>query len=88
MEIRSLGDNVTFTATARLEVILSAGAVHTPQILQLSGIGPRDLLESAGIDVLVDLPGVGYNFQDHAGPYFGVGSEYADGQLSNFVDCQ
>jgi len=50
---------------ARKEVILAAGAIHTPQVLQLSGIGPKDLLEEASIDVLVDLPGVGMNFQDH-----------------------
>ena len=59
------------TVKARKEVIISAGTVHTPQILQLSGIGPEDLLEEAGIDVLVDLPGVGQNFQDHA--YLSVG---------------
>lgn len=56
--------------------ILSAGAVHTPQILQRSGIGPAELLERAGIDVINDLPGVGYNFQDHGGPSFGVNSEF------------
>lgn len=49
------------------EVIVSAGAVHTPHILQLSGIGPASLLEAGGIDVLVDLPGVGQNFHDHSG---------------------
>lgn len=54
------------TVKARKEVIISAGTVHTPQVLQLSGIGPEDLLEEAGIEVLVDLPGVGQNFQDHA----------------------
>ena len=48
------------------EVIISAGTVHTPQILQNSGIGPRRLLGQANIPVLVDLPGVGQNFQDHA----------------------
>lgn len=53
------------TIRARKEVILAAGAIHTPQILQLSGIGPADLLKRAGIPVKVDLPGVGYNFQDH-----------------------
>ncbi|OCL11630.1 GMC oxidoreductase [Glonium stellatum] len=47
------------------EVILAAGAVHTPQVLQLSGIGPKALLEKAKIPVLLDLPGVGANFQDH-----------------------
>lgn len=59
------------TVRARKEVILSAGTVHTPQILQLSGIGPQELLEEAGIEVLVDLPGVGQNFQDHA--YLSIG---------------
>lgn len=53
------------TVAARKEVILAAGAIHTPQILQLSGIGPAALLTSAKIPVLVDLPGVGQNFQDH-----------------------
>lgn len=46
------------------EIILAAGAVHSPQVLQLSGIGPKKLLSSLGIKTLVDLPGVGYNFQD------------------------
>ncbi|KAK0736484.1 hypothetical protein B0T21DRAFT_289303 [Apiosordaria backusii] len=51
---------------ARKEVILSAGAIHTPQILQLSGVGPASLLKKAKIPVVVDLPGVGANLQDHA----------------------
>ncbi|TQN69970.1 Dehydrogenase xptC, partial [Colletotrichum shisoi] len=46
-------------------VILAAGAVNTPRILQLSGIGPERLLQSLDIAVVVDLPGVGANFQDH-----------------------
>ena len=50
---------------ARKEVVVRAGSVHTPQVLQLSGIGPRDLLTKAGIPVVVELPGVGANFQDH-----------------------
>ncbi|KAH9909618.1 hypothetical protein F4778DRAFT_6488 [Xylariomycetidae sp. FL2044] len=53
------------TVVADKEVILSAGSLHSPQILQLSGIGPRALLESAGIAVKVEVPGVGQNFQDH-----------------------
>ncbi|KAK2736318.1 hypothetical protein FQN55_001704 [Onygenales sp. PD_40] len=59
------GNGQSTTVRASREVILSAGAVHTPQILQLSGIGPASLLEQAGIELLVDLPGVGANFQDH-----------------------
>ncbi|KAF6819345.1 Pyranose dehydrogenase 1-like protein 3 [Colletotrichum sojae] len=61
------------TVRAKKEVILAAGAIHTPQILQRSGVGPKSLLDAAGIDVVVDLPGVGQNFQDHphnTGPVF------------------
>ena len=50
---------------ADTEVILSAGSIQSPQILQLSGIGPGKLLKRYGIDVLVDRPGVGQNLQDH-----------------------
>ena len=53
------------TAKASAEVILSAGAVGSPQILQLSGIGPGALLQSHGIDVLCDQPEIGQNLQDH-----------------------
>ncbi len=52
-------------ANVTREVILSAGSIGTPQILQLSGIGPGDLLTSMGIPVVADLPGVGGNLQDH-----------------------
>jgi choline dehydrogenase len=50
---------------ASREVILSAGSIGSPQILQLSGIGPGVLLRKHGIDVVVDSPGVGANLQDH-----------------------
>jgi choline dehydrogenase len=53
------------TALARREVILSAGSVASPQLLQLSGIGPAALLQSKGIALRLDLPGVGANLQDH-----------------------
>ena len=53
------------TATATTEVILSAGSIGSPQILQLSGVGPGALLQQHGIAVANDAPGVGANLQDH-----------------------
>lgn len=53
------------TVRASKEVVLSAGAVNSPQILQLSGIGPAGLLNKHGIDVVLDAPHVGENLQDH-----------------------
>ena len=61
--VRRGGDAVTVRAKG--EVILSAGAVGSPQILQLSGVGPARLSKTNGIDVVKDLPGVGENLQDH-----------------------
>jgi choline dehydrogenase len=52
-------------ARARREIILSAGTFNSPQILQLSGVGDAATLRSLGIAVIVDLPGVGQNYQDH-----------------------
>jgi choline dehydrogenase len=52
-------------ARATREVILSAGALQSPQLLQLSGVGPGDLLQSFGIPLVKHLPGVGENLQDH-----------------------
>ena len=57
------------TARAKREVILSGGAVNSPKLLLLSGIGPGDELKEHGIDVVHDLPGVGKNFQDHMDVY-------------------
>ena len=58
-------NGVKRTARAAKEVILSGGAVNSPQLLQLSGVGPGGLLREHGIDVVADLPGVGENLQDH-----------------------
>lgn len=58
-------DGVDKTVTAKREVLLSAGAFGSPQILQLSGIGPRAELEKHGIDCVHDLAGVGENLHDH-----------------------
>ena len=52
-------------AEARREVILAAGAIGSPQLLQLSGVGPGDLLHEYGFNQIHDLPGVGENLQDH-----------------------
>ena len=53
------------TVRARAEVVLSAGAVNSPKILQLSGLGPGALLQDHGIEVVREVPGVGANLQDH-----------------------
>jgi len=53
------------SARARGEVILAAGAFNSPQLLQLSGLGPASHLQAHGIPVLADMPGVGANLQDH-----------------------
>jgi len=61
--VRRGGDAITVRAKG--EVILSAGAIGSPQILQLSGIGPAGLLKENGVDVMLDAQGVGENLQDH-----------------------
>lgn len=53
------------TVNANKEVILSAGAIGSPQLLMVSGIGPSDVLQAAGISVQAALPGVGQHLQDH-----------------------
>jgi choline dehydrogenase len=58
-------ENESFQVFANKKVILSAGAIGSPQLLQLSGIGPVSILKAAGINVKHDLPGVGNNLQDH-----------------------
>ncbi|MDH3633240.1 MAG: choline dehydrogenase [Gammaproteobacteria bacterium] len=58
------------TLNAGREVILSAGPIASPHLLQLSGIGPAAVLQTAGIEVAHDLPGVGENLQDHLEFYF------------------
>jgi choline dehydrogenase len=57
----------TRTLRARAEVILSGGAINSPQLLQLSGIGPGGLLQSMGLPVLIDNPNVGDHLNDHQG---------------------
>lgn len=65
VEARHKGRRVSFRAAG--EIILSAGSVTSPRLLQLSGIGPAELLQSHGITPLLDAPHVGGNLQDHLG---------------------
>ncbi|WP_030190940.1 GMC family oxidoreductase [Streptomyces violaceorubidus] len=60
-----VGD-VRHTARSTREVVLAAGAIGTPHLLMVSGIGPRDHLLDVGVEPVLDLPGVGANLQDHA----------------------
>ncbi|GLQ06928.1 choline dehydrogenase [Sneathiella chinensis] len=72
---RATGIHVTHQGSEKVisavrEVILSAGAIGSPTLLQRSGIGPAAILREKGIDPLFDLPGVGRNLQDHLEVYF------------------
>ena len=62
-------DGKTSTLSANREVILAAGTIRTPQLLELSGIGDRELLEGLGINVVIDNPNVGEHMQDHPVSY-------------------
>jgi choline dehydrogenase len=73
----------TVVARAEREVVLSAGAIGSPHLLLLSGIGPAADLRALGIDVVHDLPGVGKNMQDHL--IVGVGNA-AKGRAANHVN--
>jgi choline dehydrogenase len=63
--VRYLRDGVQASARVRREVIVSAGAINSPQLLQLSGIGPAARLQALGIPVLAHSPAVGQHLQDH-----------------------
>jgi choline dehydrogenase-like flavoprotein len=60
------GQGTSAEIRARREVVVCAGAIDSPRLLQLSGIGPAAVLAAAGVDVRADLPGVGENLMDHA----------------------
>lgn len=60
----------SISVRANREVVLSAGSIGSPQLLQISGVGPAEVLQKAGIPVKLDLPGVGANLQDHLEFYF------------------
>jgi choline dehydrogenase len=58
-------DGMVRQVRAQREVLLAGGSINSPQLLQLSGVGPGELLRTHGIAVIHDLPGVGENLQDH-----------------------
>ncbi|XP_055604803.1 glucose dehydrogenase [FAD, quinone]-like [Uranotaenia lowii] len=73
---------------AMKEVILSAGSLNTPQLMMLSGVGPRSILQRFDIDVIHNLPGVGKNLQDHVatgGLTFLINNPFNNGSLSTTV---
>ncbi|KAH9912095.1 GMC oxidoreductase [Epithele typhae] len=72
------------TVSVRKEVILTGGTVGSPAVLMHSGVGPSDVLQSAGVDVLLDLPGVGQHLQDHISTYisFQTTSETIQGLMT------
>ncbi|KAL7654183.1 hypothetical protein ACMYSQ_008848 [Aspergillus niger] len=82
VQVKTKGEETREIAANR-EVIICAGSLNSPQILELSGIGKRDLLEKHSIPVVVDRPGVGENLQDHC--LAAVSFEVADGQISGDI---
>lgn len=64
VEIAQSANGKRFRIAATKEVILSAGAIGTPQILMASGVGPKNVLDAAGVEVLKDMPHVGKNLID------------------------
>lgn len=65
VEFATSADAETQHVKVKQEAILAAGTLHTPQLLQVSGIGDAALLKSIGINTTVDLPAVGHNLHDH-----------------------
>ena len=79
--VQRRGKSSTSMVHCRREVILAAG-LHTPVIMQRSGIGPKNILEKAGIDVRVELPGVGMNLQDHPAAGLAYGCSFVPYRLA------
>lgn len=77
VEIKSLDTGKLTNVTVKGEVIVAAGAFGTAAVLQRSGIGPASFLKSASIPVVLDLPGVGANLQDHSGAQVGWACKFS-----------
>lgn len=86
VQVQSLG--IDYTIHASKEVILSAGAFQSPQLLMVSGVGPADTLNGLGIDIVKNIPGVGQNMWDHIlfGPSFEVNIDTLSSVLKNPVN--
>lgn len=82
VEVRS-GNGIKHTIHSRIEVVLAAGALQTPQILELSGIGDREVLTKQGVPVIIENENVGCNVQDH--PIVCESFEVADGVMSGDI---
>jgi len=65
VEFMNLTDNKLVTISVRREVILAGGSLGSPKILLHSGVGPKDVLDAAGVPLKLELPGVGQHLQDH-----------------------
>jgi choline dehydrogenase len=77
--VKFLVNGTSYTVKVNKEVIVCGGAINSPQILELSGIGSASVLQKAGVEVVVDLPGVGENLNDHTATGIPlVGLSYAD----------
>ncbi|KAJ1325371.1 choline dehydrogenase [Microdochium nivale] len=85
VKVSLLGALPTYTIKARKEVIVSGGAFKSPQLLMVSGVGPRAQLEPLGIPVVKDLPGVGQNMWDHImfGPSYAINMPTLDSTVGD-----
>ncbi|KAK4505318.1 hypothetical protein PRZ48_003281 [Zasmidium cellare] len=86
VEYAARNTSQTSHVKASREVIVAAGTARSPQLLQLSGIGPRQLLTGLGIPLLKELPGVGFNFQDQPSYYIPVNLTKWSGPIPDWVD--
>ena len=83
VELGQTRDGPRFVAKARKEVILCLGAFNTPQLLLASGIGPAKDLEELGVDVKVDIEGVGKGLRDH--PMAGICYKAKPGKSNQYL---
>ena len=81
VKVTDIKTGATRTVYAKKEVVLAAGSVNTPKLLQLSGIGPKESLEAAGIKIKLEHDGVGNNFQDH--PYTSMAFNISNMSMPN-----